>query len=380
MSLSIMNTLQQAAEQNLADIENAKASGTKVVGTYCLYSPVEVLVAAGAVVLPLCGTRNDPIAAAEEVLPRNLCPLIKSSYGFAATDTCPYFRLSDVIVADTTCDGKKKMFELLARYRPVYVLQLPQNQNPQTALPFWMNEILRFKDFVEKTTETRITSEMLGKAIRQVNWERKAYKALMDLAQIKPAPLSGMELLNIKQKIGFLADRESRVTLLQTAVREVQETRPTASQSATQEGPRILLTGVPVGLGSDKVVRLIEEAGARVVCFETCGGYKRVQLVDENKEPLTAIAERYLSTPCSVMSPNNGRIELLDRLIAEFSVDGVVDLTWQACHTYNIEAHTIGKFVMEQRRLPFLHLETDYSTSDTEQLRVRIEAFLEMIH
>lgn len=202
----------------------------------------------------------------------------------------------------------------------------------------------------------------------------------MDLAQIIPAPLSGMELLNIKQKIGFLADRESRVTLLQTAVREVQETRTTASQSATQEGPRILLTGVPVGLGSDKVVRLIEEAGARVVCFETCGGYKRVQLVDEDKEPLTAIAERYLSTICSVMAPNNGRIELLDRMFAEVSVDGVVDLTWQACHTYNIEAYTIGKSVMEQRRLSFLHLETDYSTSDTEQLRVRIEAFLEMIH
>ena len=80
------------------------------------------------------------------------------------------------------------------------------------------------------------------------------------------------------------------------------------------------------------------------------------------------------------MSPNTGRIELLDRLIAEFSVDGVVDLTWQACHTYNIEAYTIGRFVREQRRLPFLHLETDYSTSDTEQLRVRIEAFLEMLH
>ncbi|HBZ54890.1 MAG TPA: hypothetical protein DEO88_05755, partial [Syntrophobacteraceae bacterium] len=108
MPLSVMNSLQHAAEQNLLEIESAKANGTKVFGTYCLYSPIEIAVAAGAVTLPLCGTRNDPIAAAEEVLPRNLCPLIKSSYGFAATDTCPYFRLSDAIVADTTCDGKKK--------------------------------------------------------------------------------------------------------------------------------------------------------------------------------------------------------------------------------------------------------------------------------
>lgn len=379
MSLSIMNALQQAAEHNLVDIEAAKARGTKVVGTYCLYSPVEVAVAAGAVALPLCGTRNDPIAAAEEVLPRNLCPLIKSSYGFAATDTCPYFRLSDVIVADTTCDGKKKMFELLARYRPVYVLQLPQNQDPQTALPFWMNEIVRFKKFIEKVTGVLITEEMLAGAICLMNSERKAYQELMDLGKLKPAPISGIELLNIKQKIGFLADRQARIALLQEAVREVHETRVSGGSVPTRESPRILLTGVPVGLGSDKVVRLIEEAGARVVCFENCGGYKRVFPVDEHKEPLTAIAERYLSTPCSVMSPNSGRLDLLARLISEFSVDGVVDLTWQACHTYNIEAYTVGKFVMEQRDLPFLHLETDYSASDTEQLRVRIEAFLEML-
>ena len=100
--------------------------------------------------------------------------------------------------------------------------------------------------------------------------------------------------------------------------------------------------------------------------------------IDEEKPPLRAIAEKYLATPCSVMSPNPGRYKLLAELIDGFSVDGVVDLTWQACHTYNVESYSIGKFVEEKYHLPFLHLETDYSESDTEQLRVRIEAFLEM--
>jgi benzoyl-CoA reductase/2-hydroxyglutaryl-CoA dehydratase subunit BcrC/BadD/HgdB len=143
--------------------------------------------------------------------------------------------------------------------------------------------------------------------------------------------------------------------------------------------PRVLLTGVPVGLGSDKVVKLMEKAGGNVVCFETCGGYRSVSTVDEGKEPLQAIAEKYLTTPCSVMSPNPGRYKLLGELIEGFSVDGVVDLTWQACHTYNLESYSIGKFVKERYGLPFLHLETDYTESDTEQLRVRIEAFLEMM-
>jgi len=122
MTEDFMNQLQRIAEQNLADIEQAKAEGRAAIGFYCLYSPKEIAVAADAIPLPLCGTRNDPIAAAEEILPRNLCPLIKSSYGFAVTDTCPYFWFSDIVVGDTTCDGKKKMFELLSRYKTTHVL------------------------------------------------------------------------------------------------------------------------------------------------------------------------------------------------------------------------------------------------------------------
>jgi benzoyl-CoA reductase/2-hydroxyglutaryl-CoA dehydratase subunit BcrC/BadD/HgdB len=126
MKTTLANQLQQITEQNLADIEEAKQAGRSVIGFYCLYSPTEIAVAADAIPLPLCGTRNDPIGAAEEILPRNLCPLIKSSFGFAVTDTCPFFRFSDIIVGDTTCDGKKKMFELLSRYKPPMCCNCPK--------------------------------------------------------------------------------------------------------------------------------------------------------------------------------------------------------------------------------------------------------------
>jgi benzoyl-CoA reductase/2-hydroxyglutaryl-CoA dehydratase subunit BcrC/BadD/HgdB len=139
------------------------------------------------------------------------------------------------------------------------------------------------------------------------------------------------------------------------------------------------LTGVPIGNGSDKVLRIIEECGGSVVCMENCGAYKRVTLVDEECDPLTAIADRYLKTPCSCMSPNTGRFELVTDMAREFQVDGIVDLTWQGCHTYNIESFSLKRHVQEKTGLPFLQIETDYSASDTEQLKVRIEAFLELL-
>jgi benzoyl-CoA reductase/2-hydroxyglutaryl-CoA dehydratase subunit BcrC/BadD/HgdB len=373
---SVMNKLQQIAEQNLIDIEHAKNAGAKVIGFYCLYSPTELAVAAGAIPLPLCGTRNEPIAAAEEILPRNLCPLIKSSFGFAVSDTCPFFRFSDMLVADTTCDGKKKMFELLAKYRPIHVLQLPQNQDTETALLFWYNEVRKLKEIIEKHTGNLITDEKISAAIRLLNEERMTLKALMDLAKAKPSPIRGTDMLTIQFRTGFFADKRKGIALVREIIDELKQT---AQSPFTKKTPRILLTGVPVGVGSDKVVKILEQSGANVVCFENCSGYKKAFTVDEAKDPLQALAEQYLTTPCSVMSPNIGRFRMLGELIEEFSVDGVADLTWQACHTYNVESYSIEQFVKEKYQLPFLHLETDYSESDTEQLRVRIEAFLEMM-
>lgn len=376
---SIMNTLQHLAEQNLLDLEQAKAAGRLAIGFYCLYSPMEIAIAAGAIPLPLCGTRNDPIAAAEEILPRNLCPLIKSSFGFAVSDTCPYFRLADIIIGDTTCDGKKKMFELLSRYKPTYVLQLPQSQEGSQVLSMWLEEVRRFKAIVEEHAGVPITDDQLRSAIKLMNRWRRARKAIMDLNRGKETLVTGSRLLEILFKTGFFADKEKGIALMESVVTEARQGAFIAENPSGGKRPRILLTGVPVGVGSDKVVKIIEQSGAKVVAFENCSGYKQAFTVAEDKDPIQALAEQYLSTPCSVMSPNTGRFQLLKEMVDDFAVDGVIDLTWQACHTYNVESFQVAEFIDTTFGLPTLHLETDYAESDTEQLRVRIEAYVEMI-
>lgn len=77
--------------------------------------PQEIPLAAGAVVVSLCSTSDETIEEAEKDLPRNLCPLIKSSYGFGKTDKCPYFYFSDLVVGETTCDGKKENVRIHGR-------------------------------------------------------------------------------------------------------------------------------------------------------------------------------------------------------------------------------------------------------------------------
>lgn len=347
-----------------------------MIGTYCAYCPQELIIAAGAIPISLCGTREEPISAAEEELPRNLCPLIKSSYGFAITDSCPYFTLSEMIVAETTCDGKKKMYELLERKKPVHLMQLPNVQDGEAALKLWAAEIQGLRERLEEQLHVTITDEAIWNAIELVNEEREALKAVHDLNQGNPPLVPGLNLLTASWAVKFTRDKHEVIRLARELVAEkvAQEPQPRSTK------PRVLLTGCPVGLGSEKVVRLLDELGADMVAMENCSGYKTLDILatTDHSDPIMALAEKYLQIPCSCMSPNPQRLELLTQMLKDFQVDAIIDLTWQACHTYNIEAYDVGRLV-KAKGLPFLHLESDYSTSDIESLKVRIEALLEMV-
>ena len=378
-----MEEVEELRGVNSVKVKEAHESGKKVVGMYCVFSPSEIALAADAIPVTLCGTTQEPVEAAEKELPRNLCPLIKSSYGFAITDTCPYFYFSDVLLAETTCDGKKKMYELMGEIKPMHIMNLPQTANDDDSLGLWKNEMVKFKEYLEKEFEVEITDDKLREAIKLMNRERDVMRRLHKLNANKPAPLSGMDMMVAQWLKGFNIDKEYGIGLVEELISEVEERMEKGIYAYDEGAPRILLTGCPTGVGgADKILRSLEEAGAAVVALENCTGYKGLDvLVDEDpsKDPLLALAEKYLSTPCSCMTNNNGRLDLIKRLSEEYDVDGIVDLTYQACHTYAIESFTVKKYVQEELDLPFMQIETDYSESDTGQIKTRVEAFLETL-
>jgi benzoyl-CoA reductase/2-hydroxyglutaryl-CoA dehydratase subunit BcrC/BadD/HgdB len=380
MRPKVMEEVEALRGINSVKIKEAHEEGKKIVGMYCVFSPSEIALAADAISVTLCGTSQDPIEEAEKTLPRNLCPLIKSSYGFAVTDKCPYFYFSDVLLAETTCDGKKKMYELMGEIKPMHIMNLPQTANDEDSLEFWKKEMVKFKNFLENQFSLEIKDEKLSDAIKLMNRERKALRELHSLNSHKPAPLSGMDMMLAQWLKGFNVDKEAGIGIIEKLIQETRDNVSKGLFAFDESAPRILLTGTPIGVGSEKILRALEEAGASVVALENCTGYKGLDvLVDEDKDPITALAEKYLSTPCSCMTDNNGRLDLIGRLCEEYKVDGVVDLTWQACHTYNIESYTVKKYVQEQLGLPFMQVETDYSDSDTGQVKVRAEAFVETL-
>ncbi len=375
----IFDSFAEARKNGFLAMKKIKDSGKGVVGQFCTYTPLEIFMAADLVSVGLCSTSDETISEAEKILPGNLCPLIKSSYGFAITDKCPYMYFSDLVVGETTCDGKVKMYELLGREKNVHILELPRRQDTPEAKALWLAELVRLKERVEKDFAVTITGDKLREAIRKRNFERKLLKELYELSVMAPPPISGLHQLQILFGSQFKFDWDAKVKEIGSAINSIMEAYNSGERPVSASAPRILITGCPMGGVTEKVVKVIEDAGAVVVAFENCTGAKQMdRQCREDGDPLADIAEYYLQIGCSVMTPNPNRFELLDRLCEQFKVDGVVEMTLQACHTYAVEAHTIKSHLLD-RNIPYLQLETDYSTSDIGQLSTRAGAFVEML-
>ena len=357
-----------------------KDSGARVVGLFCSFVPLELVYAADAVPVGLCAYSDEPIPAAEANLPRNLCPLIKASYGFALTDTCPYFYFSDLVVGETTCDGKKKMFELLNEIKETYVMQLPHSRDA-AALAFWKDQIIAFKEKLEDFYGITITDEDIRRAIRIKNRERIVMREFLELGKLNPAPMSGYEIGTRLDAGSFSFDLEQRCDEIEKRTAEIIADWNATKKEKTTDRPRLLVTGCPNGGVREKIIRAVEELGADVVAFDTCNGIReKVELVDEsNPDVYEALAIKYLNINCSVMSPNQSRLDYISEMIDSYQIDGVIEIVLQSCHTYDIEAYYVKRLVTEEKDIAYLNIETDYSQSDKGQISTRLAAFLETI-
>lgn len=355
-------------------------NGGHLVGMFCSYTPLELFDAAGVSVVGLCGTSNEPIAEAEKVLPKNLCPLIKSSYGFAYTEKCPYTYFCDFIVGETTCDGKKKMFELLNDIKETYVLHLPQSQKRAYAKDIWYEEIKLLKEYMEKRYNIEITDEKLREAARKRNELRKTQLELYSLQGLTPPALKATEVMSTLAQGMFNFGVDAQHASYKAKVDAAKAAYEAGERPVSEKAKRILLTGCPSTGVIQKVGMTIEKNGGVIVCLDDCGGERTTKmLVDENADDiLRAISDRYLEIHCSVMTTNEGRIENTKEMCKKYNVDGVVEMVLQACHTFNVES-TLMKDMCEEEGIPYMKLETDYSTTDSGQIETRLAAFLEML-
>ncbi|MHB1127601.1 MAG: double-cubane-cluster-containing anaerobic reductase [Bacillota bacterium] len=364
--------------QELAD---HRKNGGKVIGTFCVFVPDEVIQAAGAIGVGLCAGSQFWVPDGEKYLPRNLCPLIKAVMGAKTSRTCPYFESADLIVGETTCDGKKKCWEIMGEHIPVYVMDLPQMKRSKDTAA-WAEEISGFVNKIELLTGNKVSAEALAEKIDLTNKKRAVLQRLYNARKASPVPISGKDCLLITQ-LAFFDDPERFIVKASELCNELEQRVAEGAGVFPADAPRVMIAGTPQAIPNWQLHHIIESAGAAVVCEETCTGTRYFENLvtpagNTLAEQIQALAKRYMKINCACFTPNEGRIDDIKRLVKEYHIDGVIYYNLQFCHGYNVEYRKVERALKEEG-IPVMMVETDYSGNDAEQVRTRVEAFLEML-
>ena len=366
----------------IVELVEEKNKGKQVFGTFCLYVPEELILAVDGVSIGLCAGADVGTEEAEKYLPRNTCALIKAFMGFKLAGLCPYVESSDLIIGETTCDGKKKAYEILNEITgKVYVMEMPHMKSEE-GKRLWLSEVKKLAAKLTEVSGKEITLEKLNEAAAVVWEKRKALQRLSALRAADPAPISGLDALLINQ-VSFY-DNPVRFTQMVNALCDELDERVKNGVGVAPKGtPRILISGSPMAIPNWKLHAIIEGSGAVVVGEESCVGERnfKTQLdprFSSVEQGLAAIAERYLTINCACFTPNEGRLDDIQDMAARLHANGVIHYALQFCTPYMVEAYKV-KETLGKKAIPYLRIETDYSMEDMGQLKTRVEAFIEVM-
>jgi benzoyl-CoA reductase/2-hydroxyglutaryl-CoA dehydratase subunit BcrC/BadD/HgdB len=375
----VMSEVHGARIQELVD---AKKQGRKVIGTYCTFVPEEIIIAANGIMVGLCAGADFATEEVEKILPKNLCALIKSTFGFKLGGVCPYLEASDLIVGENTCDGKKKAWEVFGNLvKKMYVMDMPQVKT-QDGKALLKKEYLKFISQIQELTGNSITVESLRKGIEIVNAKRQAVYRLSKARINNPVPVSGLDSLLINQI--FFYEDPIRFTQQINELCDELERRVSEGKGSFPAGtPRILVSGCPMAVPNWKIPAIIETTGGVIVAEESCVGERGTRnLVESTGDTLDslvdAIVDRYFQIDCAIFSPNQDRLTHIKEMYRKYNADGVVLYGIQFCSPYAVEAIGIEK-ELEKSGIPATRIETDYSQEDVGQLKTRLQAFIERI-
>ncbi|MBP2656429.1 MAG: 3-hydroxyacyl-ACP dehydratase [Firmicutes bacterium] len=371
-------------KKTYSDMEDiGRGTDCMTFGLFCVMIPEELIYAAGGIPVKLCGGSHVSAAIGDEVMPRDACPLVKAVMGCASMELLPVGNNCHSFIVPSTCDCKRKMAGELESFKEVYPLHVPSTRELDEQKEYFLEELYGLLRHLEKATGNKVSSEKLLNSTHEIAKAQKEVYRLYTIQKNNPPVMHGSQVITVLNTYAF--DHVKRWTSALALLNDELEERIKNQQFAAKaKMPRIMIVGSPVIFPNIKIPILIEESGGIVAIDETCAGfrwlYDPVVVRESNLEELMrSLANRYmLPCTCPTFVNNEQRIFKLQQMIEEFQIDGLVYHMLRGCLAYDSE-YAMVEQAMEQLGIPIVKVETDYNEEDIEQLRIRFEAFIELI-
>ena len=360
-----------------------RPQGVPTVGTYCVMVPPEIIYAQGAMPVKLCGGSYTAFGIGDDIAPRDACPLVKAVMGFEEIDAMPVYQNCSLMAVPVTCDCKKKLAGWLQERRPTAVLHVPANRDRDEDMETFVGELYRFSEQLEQITGVPLTYDNLADACSATADAQYQLSRFIDLRRKHPLIIRGSFSMAVMNALSYtwLPDWTKQLSDLNDELASLAKQKEMAVK---ENQPRILLTGSPIIFPNFKLPLLIESMGGLLAADETCMGergfYDPPAIVDRTVDGMLRALSNRATRPCTcpTFADNQRRIYRIRQLIKDYRIQGVVYHVLRGCLVYDYEYRQLEE-EMGKLGIPVIRVETDYNEEDVEQLRIRVEAFIELI-
>lgn len=351
------------------------------IGTYCAMAPEEFIYALGYHPLKLCGNHPTAAMAGEDFAPRDSCPVVKASVGFQMMNVMPIFDNLEAVLIPGSCDGKKKAAEILQNFVPTVPIPIYMSKSDY-GFELLVETFYGLIVTLEQVTGKKITVSKLKNACKDISKASKEAYKLYEVLASDNSPISGTQVMTVMSTYAY-DNPKKWATESKKLNRELKKIIPYESKRKRPK-PRIIIAGSPIGFPNFKLPYFLETLGAKVVSDESCLAgrllYDPVLPDNDSLDGLIrAIAARYVAPcTCPTFTEMEDRFCRLEQVKNDTKADGIIYNVLRGCVPFDFELNYIEKWAAKHD-IPVLKVETDFGTEDYEPLKIRLEAFIEML-
>jgi len=321
---------------------------------------------------------------ADELTPRDTDLFSRSSIGWLIN---PEFDLTKnaLIVTAVSSDSRRKLISILrSSGRKVAAIDVPPADQSENSLRYYTRQLVTLAETIGRHTGKRFSGRRLKESAKKVAEAHRQRRRFLDTAMLAGGMISDEAVILTAQSMYF-ADSLDDWMLHISRFSDELDYLTTHYVVRRKDRPRILVLGSPLVFPNYKVPQLIASAGMNIAAvadslsLEAALTVSRPHRFNSADSLLRKIAQIHLSMISSgARIYNTGMYSYVMNLIEKLKPDGIVCHILKGQIEYDFELPQIEK-AAEKKNIPVFRLETDYQYQDMEQLRIRMEAFGEML-
>jgi benzoyl-CoA reductase subunit C len=343
----------------------------EVVGCFCSYVPEEVICAAGLLPVRMLGS-HEPQDVTEPHIFGMFCPFCRDVLAQGLKGRYDYMK---GITLAQSCLHLRQSYTSWKNHVPVdysFYLYMPNKVQTEHAYSYYSGEVAKFKKSLEKWTGRTISDESLQEAAELYNENRRLLHEVYDLRKQPDPPVTGLEAM-VMVASSFFVDKKEHNAELRRILPDLR-----SRKLDRDTGARLMIVGSEDD--DTEFVKMVESVGSTVVVDDHCTGSRYFwNLTEFTGNVLPDIAARYINRPpCPTKDwEERTRLPHILNLAKEFNVDGVILIQQKFCDPHEADMVPLKEY-LNANGYQTLFLEFDV-TVPVGQMRIRVEAFLEML-